>query len=61
LGRLSATPRGLNGRNIPILKLWTPFRSAALDAGAEAFLTNDKKLSKIMEVKILVLKDYLGT
>lgn len=35
--------------------------AAALDAGAEAFLTNDKKLSKIMEVKILVLKDYLGT
>jgi predicted nucleic acid-binding protein len=34
--------------------------AAALDAGAEAFLTNDKKLSKIMEVKILVLKDYLG-
>lgn len=33
--------------------------AAALDAGAEAFLTNDKKLSKIMEVKILVLKDYL--
>ena len=33
--------------------------AAALDAGAEAFLTNDKKVSKITEVKILVLKDYL--
>ena len=33
--------------------------AAALDAGADAFLTNDKKLSGIKEIKILVLNDYL--
>jgi predicted nucleic acid-binding protein len=34
--------------------------AAALDADAEAFLTNDKKLSGIKEIKILVLSDYLN-
>jgi len=34
--------------------------AAALDAEAEAFLTNDKKLSGIKEIKIIVLNDYLG-
>src|SRR5271157_1210359 len=33
--------------------------SAAIDAGAEAFLTNDKKLKQIKEIKILVLAEYL--
>ncbi|HOF06375.1 MAG TPA: PIN domain-containing protein [Syntrophales bacterium] len=33
--------------------------AAALDAEAEAFLTNDKKLSGIKEIKIIVLSDYL--
>ncbi len=33
--------------------------AAALDADADAFLTNDKKLSGIKEIKILVLGDYL--
>jgi len=33
--------------------------AAALDAEAEAFLTNDKRLSGIKEIKILVLSDYL--
>ncbi|MBW6485353.1 MAG: PIN domain-containing protein [Syntrophobacterales bacterium] len=33
--------------------------AAALDAGVDAFLTNDKKLSGIKEIKILVLNDYL--
>lgn len=33
--------------------------AAALDAEADAFLTNDKKLSGIKEIKILVLNDYL--
>jgi len=33
--------------------------AAALDAEADAFLTNDKKLSVIKEIKILVLSDYL--
>jgi predicted nucleic acid-binding protein len=34
--------------------------AAALDAEAEAFLTNDKKLSGIKEIKILVLSDYIA-
>jgi len=33
--------------------------STALDVGADAFLTNDKKLKQINEVKVLVLRDYL--
>jgi predicted nucleic acid-binding protein len=33
--------------------------AAALDAEADAFLTNDKKLSGITEIKIIVLSDYL--
>lgn len=33
--------------------------SAAVDVGADAFLTNDIKLKQIKEIKILVLKDYL--
>lgn len=33
--------------------------SAAIDAGADAFITNDKKLKQIKEIKIMVLSDYL--
>lgn len=33
--------------------------AAALDVGADAFLTNDKKLSMIKELKILILNDYI--
>ncbi len=33
--------------------------SVAIDIGADAFLTNDKKLKQIKEIKVLVLKDYL--
>ena len=33
--------------------------AAALDAEADAFLTNDKKLSGIKEIKVLVLHDFL--
>jgi len=33
--------------------------STAMEVGADAFLTNDKKLKQIKEMKILVLKDYL--
>jgi len=31
----------------------------AIDVGADAFLTNDKKLKQIEKIKVLVLKDYL--
>jgi predicted nucleic acid-binding protein len=34
--------------------------AAALDAGADAFLTNDKKLQRVKEIKVLVLADYLS-
>ena len=33
--------------------------AAALDLGAEAFLTNDGRLEKPKDLKVLVLKDYL--
>ncbi|MCX7635742.1 MAG: PIN domain-containing protein [Syntrophales bacterium] len=33
--------------------------AAALNTEAEAFLTNDKKLSGIKEIKVIVLSDYL--
>ena len=33
--------------------------ATAIDVGADAFLTNDKKLKQIKEIKVLVLKDYL--
>ncbi|MDP3029690.1 MAG: PIN domain-containing protein [Deltaproteobacteria bacterium] len=33
--------------------------SVAIDVGADVFLTNDKKLKQIKELKVLVLKDYL--
>jgi predicted nucleic acid-binding protein len=35
--------------------------AAAIDAKSEVFLTNDKKLAGIKEIKILVLNDYLET
>ena len=33
--------------------------SVAINIGADAFLTNDKKLEKISEIKVIVLKDYI--
>jgi predicted nucleic acid-binding protein len=33
--------------------------AAALDFGTEAFLTNDGRLGKFKDLKVLVLKDYL--
>ena len=33
--------------------------SAAIDVGADAFLTNDAKLKQIKEIRVLVLKDFL--
>lgn len=33
--------------------------ACAIDAGADAFLTNDKKLKQINEIKILILVDFL--
>ena len=33
--------------------------SAALDVGADAFLTNDKKLKQVKEIRVVVLANYL--
>lgn len=45
----------------PILRAFDAIQlAAALDAGADAFLTNDKKLQRIKEIKVLVLADYLS-
>jgi len=33
--------------------------SVAIDVGADAFLTNDKRLKQVKEINVLVLKDYL--
>ncbi len=33
--------------------------ATALDTGADAFITNDKKLKRMKEIKVLVLSDYL--
>jgi predicted nucleic acid-binding protein len=33
--------------------------AAAIEVGADAFLTNDIKLKQIKEIKVLVLRDYL--
>lgn len=33
--------------------------ASAIEVGADAFLTNDKKLKKVEEIKVVVLKDYL--
>jgi predicted nucleic acid-binding protein len=33
--------------------------STAIDVGADVFISNDKKLKQIKEIKVLVLKDYL--
>lgn len=32
--------------------------SAAIELGADAFVTNDKKLKRIKDIKVIVLKDY---
>jgi predicted nucleic acid-binding protein len=34
--------------------------SAAINAGADAFITNDIKLKQVKELKVIVLEDYLA-
>jgi predicted nucleic acid-binding protein len=34
--------------------------SAAIDIKADAFLTNDKRLEKVSEIKVIVMKDYIN-
>jgi predicted nucleic acid-binding protein len=48
----------LRGR-YPFLKTVDAIQlAAALDVGAEAFLTNDMKLQQFNELKVLILRDY---
>jgi predicted nucleic acid-binding protein len=51
-GRLRGQYVGL--RTVDAIQL-----SAAIDVGADGFLTNDKKLKQIKEIKVLVLKDFI--
>jgi predicted nucleic acid-binding protein len=49
----------LRGR-YPFLKAMDAIQIAAsINAGAEAFVTNDVKLRNIRELKLIILKDYL--
>ena len=43
----------------PIIYYIEAHLSTAIHVGADAFLTNDKKLKKIKEIKVMVLSDYL--
>ncbi|MBI5199805.1 MAG: PIN domain-containing protein [Nitrospirae bacterium] len=49
----------LRGRYPDIKALDAIQISAAIDVGADIFVTNDQKLKQISEIKVLVLKDYL--
>jgi predicted nucleic acid-binding protein len=57
--RIAVAAGKLRGR-YPFLKTVDAIQlAAALDLGAEAFLTNDERLGKFKELKVLVLKDYI--
>lgn len=49
----------LKGQNQFLRTLDAIQLAAAIDVGVDAFLTNDKKLKKIKDIKIIYLKDYL--
>jgi len=56
IAKLAGRLRGQNRflRTLDALQLAT-----AIDVGVDAFLTNDKKLKQIKDIKIIYLKDYL--
>ena len=57
--RIAEAAGKLRGR-YPFLKTVDAIQlAAALDLGVEAFLTNDERLGKFKELKVLVLKDYM--
>ena len=49
----------LRGRYTDIKALDAIQIASAIEVGADAFLTNDKKLKKVEEITVMVLKDYL--
>jgi len=49
----------LKGRHASLRTVDAVQIAAAVHVGAEAFITNDVRLRKIREVKIVVLRDYL--
>jgi len=56
--RIAETAGKLRGR-YPFLKTVDAMQlAAALDLGTEAFLTNDGRLGKFKDLRVLVLKDY---
>ncbi len=48
----------LRGRYTDIKALDAIQIASAIEVGADAFLTNDKKLKKVEEIKVMVLKDF---
>jgi len=50
----------LKGKYLSLRTLDALQLSAALSVNVDTFLTNDKNLTQIREIKILLLKDYLG-
>ena len=49
----------LRGRYTDIKALDAIQIASAIEVGADAFFTNDKKLKKEEEIKVMVLKEYL--
>lgn len=56
---MAETAGNLRG-HYPFLKTIDALQmAAALDIGVDAFLTNDTKLKQIIELKVILLKDYI--
>ncbi len=56
---IAETAGELRGRYSSLRTIDARQASAAINNGADAFLTNDKKLKQIKEIKVLLLTDYL--
>ncbi len=56
---IAETAGELRGRYSSLRTIDALQASAAINNGADAFLTNDKKLKQIKEIKVLLLTDYL--
>jgi predicted nucleic acid-binding protein len=56
---IAETAGNLRGRYSFLKTIDALQAAAALDVGADAFLTNDAKLRQIKELRVILLKDYL--